>query len=171
IARASALALSEHPAVNARWVEGAGIEPLADVNVGVAVALEPEGLVVPVLRNADRRDLLELAQELERLVARAREGRFHAGDLAGGTSTITNLGGYGVDAFTPIVNPPEAAILGVGRIAQRAAVVDGRIEVRGQLNLSLSFDHRVVDGAPAARFLQRIADLLERPYLLLARWG
>jgi len=135
--------------------------------VGVAVDAE-RGLLVPVIRNADSRTLREVAVELRALVQRAREGKSLPDDLLGGTFTITNLGMYEVDAFTPIINQPEAAILGVGRIAQRPAVVDGQLAIRSMMWLSLTFDHRLVDGAPAARFMQRIKQLVEKPLLLLA---
>jgi pyruvate dehydrogenase E2 component (dihydrolipoamide acetyltransferase) len=167
IARAAALALVEHPAVLAQWVDSQGLRPPEGVHVGVAVALDPEGLVVPVLRNAARRSLRELAADLLGLVDRARAGRLSPGEMQGGTFTITNLGAYRVDGFTPIINPPETAILGVGRIADKPIVVEGKIEARTMCTLSLSFDHRVVDGAPAAAFLARLAELLERPYALL----
>jgi pyruvate dehydrogenase E2 component (dihydrolipoamide acetyltransferase) len=166
-ARAAALALVEHPAVAAQWVEGHGLWHPAGTHVGVAVTLEPEGLVVPVLRDADQRSLRELAQALLGLVERARAGRLSPDEMQGGTFSITNLGAYRVDGFTPILNPPETAILGVGRIADKAVVIDGKLEARPMCTLSLSFDHRVVDGAPAATFLARLAELLERPYALL----
>jgi pyruvate dehydrogenase E2 component (dihydrolipoamide acetyltransferase) len=167
LGRAAALALVEHPAVNAQWVEGQGIRHNAGANVGVAVALEPEGLVVPVLRDAHVHSLRQLAGELLTLVDKARAGRLNAAEMQGGTFTITNLGAYRIDGFTPIINPPETAILGVGRIAEKPVVVDHRVEVRQMCTLSLSFDHRVVDGVPAAAFLSRLAELLERPYALL----
>jgi pyruvate dehydrogenase E2 component (dihydrolipoyllysine-residue acetyltransferase) len=167
VARASALALAEHRHMLAQWADGQGLRAVDDVNVGVAVTLEPEGLVVPVLRNADRRSLRELAGELLDLVSKARASRLSPAEMQGGAFSITNLGGYRVDGFTPILNPPETAILGVGRIAARAVVVDGSIVARTMCTLSLSFDHRVVDGAPAAAFLARLAELLERPYALL----
>jgi pyruvate dehydrogenase E2 component (dihydrolipoamide acetyltransferase) len=166
-AKAAGLALAEHPHVNAQWVEGQGLRRNPDVHVGVALALEPEGLVVPVLRHADSRSLRELAGDLVQLADKARANRLSPTEMQGGSFTITNLGQHRVDGFTPIVNPPEAAILGVGRVADRAVVVDGRIEARTMCTLSLSFDHRVVDGAPAAAFLARLAELLERPYTLL----
>ena len=167
IARAAALALLEHPSVAAQWAEGEGIRKPTGIHVGVAVALDPEGLVVPVLRDADKRSLRELAADLLALADRARAGRLSPAEMEGGTFSITNLGAYRIDGFTPIVNSPEAAILGVGRIADKAVVVEGKIEARRMCTLSLSFDHRVVDGAPAAAFLARLAELLERPYALL----
>jgi pyruvate dehydrogenase E2 component (dihydrolipoamide acetyltransferase) len=168
IARAAALALAEHRHMLAQWVEGEGLRRASDdVSVGVAVTLEPEGLVVPVLRGADRRSLRELASDLLDLVAKARAGRLSPAEMQGGGFSITNLGAYRVDGFTPILNPPETAILGVGRIAEKPVVVDGAVVPRSMCTLSVSFDHRVVDGAPSAAFLARVAELLERPYALL----
>jgi pyruvate dehydrogenase E2 component (dihydrolipoamide acetyltransferase) len=167
IARAAGVALQEHSAMLGQWVEGQGLSRAASIDVGVAVALEPEGLVVPVLRQAATRSLRELASDLLGLVDQARAGRLQAAAMQGGSFTITNLGAYRIDGFTPIVNPPETAILGVGRIADKAVVIDGKLEVRTMCTLSLSFDHRVVDGATAAAFLARLAELIERPYALL----
>jgi pyruvate dehydrogenase E2 component (dihydrolipoamide acetyltransferase) len=167
IARAAALGLAEHRRLLAQWVDGQGLRTVDQVNVGVAVTLEPEGLVVPVLRNADERSVRELSADLLELVAKARAGRLSPTEMQGGSFSVTNLGAYRVDGFTPILNPPETAILGVGRIADRAVVVDGAVVARTMCTLSLSFDHRVVDGAPAAAFLTRVAELLERPYALL----
>ena len=167
IARAAALALVEHPSVGGQWADGQGIRRPSGIHIGVAVALEPEGLVVPVLRDADQRSLRELTADLLGLADRARAGRLSPSEMQGGTFSLTNLGAYRIDGFTPIINPPETAILGVGRIADKAVVLDGRIEPRSMCTLSLSFDHRVVDGAPAAAFLARLAELLERPYALL----
>ncbi len=160
-----ARALREFPYMNAR-LNGETIERLAHVNLGMAVDTE-RGLLVPVIRDADTLNLRELGTRFRELVARARAGKSLPDDLSGGTFTITNLGMYEVDAFTPVINLPEAAILGVGRIAPRPVVRDDKIVVRQMVTLSLSFDHRLVDGAPAARFLQRIKRLIERPYLLL----
>jgi pyruvate dehydrogenase E2 component (dihydrolipoamide acetyltransferase) len=161
----AARALREFPYVNAR-LEGDAIRHLPDVNVALAVDAE-RGLLVPVIRDADRKGLVEIARELRDLVARAREGTALPDELTGSTFTITNLGMYDIDAFTPIINLPETAILGVGRIKARPAVMQGELCVRQTMWLSLTFDHRLVDGAPAARFLQRIKQLVEEPYLLL----
>jgi pyruvate dehydrogenase E2 component (dihydrolipoamide acetyltransferase) len=162
-----ARALREFPYMNARLSpDGKTIERLAAVNLGLAVDTE-RGLLVPVIRDADRRGLRDLGVEFRALVERARKARSLPEDLTGGTFTITNLGMYEVDAFTPIINLPEAAILGVGRIQQKPVVYQGEIVARDMWTLSLTFDHRLVDGAPAARFLQRIKQLVERPYLLL----
>ena len=166
-------ALREFPYMNAR-LEGTGddgagglIRHLREVHVALAVDTE-RGLLVPVIRDADRKGLVEIARELRALVERARVGEALPDELSGSTFTVTNLGMYEIDAFTPIINLPEAAILGVGRIKARPAVVDGTVCVRQTMWLSLTFDHRLVDGAPAARFLQRIKQLVEEPYLLLA---
>jgi pyruvate dehydrogenase E2 component (dihydrolipoamide acetyltransferase) len=162
-----ARALSEFPYMNARLSEGGqSIERLPFVNLGMAVDTE-RGLLVPVIRDADQKGLRAFGTEFRALVERARNGRSQPNDLSGGTFTITNLGMYDVDAFTPIINLPEAAILGVGRIQPKAVVRNGQIVARQMWTLSLAFDHRLVDGAPAARFLQRIKQLVENPFLLL----
>ncbi len=166
LAKIVARCLVEFPYMNVR-LEADGIRHLTEVNVGLAVDTE-RGLIVPVLRNADKLSLKELAKQFRELVARGREGKALPDDLTGGTFTITNLGMFGVDQFTPIINLPECAILGVGRIRPEPAVVDGQIVVRQRMWLSLTFDHRLVDGAPAARFLQGIMKYIESPYLLLA---
>jgi len=157
--------LTEFPYMNVR-LEESGIRHLEGVNLGMAVDSE-RGLLVPVIRNADKMTLKEFAVTFRELVARAREGKALPDDLSGGTFTITNLGMYGVDAFTPIINLPECAILGVGRIRPEPVVVDEEVAVRQRMWLSLTFDHRLVDGAPAARFLQGIVRYVEEPYLLL----
>jgi pyruvate dehydrogenase E2 component (dihydrolipoamide acetyltransferase) len=160
-----ARALREYPYMNAR-LNGDAIELLAHVNLGMAVDAE-RGLLVPVIHDADRMGLRELGTRFRDLVGRAREGKSLPDELSGGTFTITNLGMYEVDAFTPVINPPELAILGLGRIVARPAVREGEVVVRRMMTLSMTFDHRLVDGAPAARFLQRIKRLIESPYLLL----
>ncbi len=166
VVRACGKALREHPAMNAT-LDGEEILLRDEVNVGIAVDAEG-ALVVPVLRNADAKPLRAIASESRELVARARRKAMTVDDASGGTFTVTNLGSYGVEFFTPIINPPESAILGVGRIAERPAVVGGEICRRSLLYLCLTFDHRLVDGGPAAEFLQRVRELLEKPYLLLA---
>jgi pyruvate dehydrogenase E2 component (dihydrolipoamide acetyltransferase) len=167
IAKAAGLALLESRAMLAQWVDGQGLRPGEAAHVGVAVALEPEGLVVPVLQDAGTRSLRELAADLLALVDKARAGRLSPAEMQSGSFTITNLGAYRIDGFTPIINPPETAILGVGRIAEKPVVADGKLGIATMCTLSLSFDHRVVDGASAAAFLARLAELLERPYTLL----
>ncbi len=162
-----ARALHEFPYMNARLSQdGQQIERLPTVNLGMAVDSE-RGLLVPVIRNAHERGLRAFGTEFRELVERARAGRATPEDLSGGTFTITNLGMYDIDVFTPIINLPEAAILGVGRIQAKPVVVDLEIVARQMVTLSLAFDHRLVDGAPAARFLQRIKQIVENPFLLL----
>ncbi|RMF04033.1 MAG: 2-oxo acid dehydrogenase subunit E2, partial [Chloroflexi bacterium] len=164
LVRACALALSRHPRLNAR-LDGDRIVLLPDVHIGLAVAL-PEGLVVPVIRNAAVRSVSQIARERARLVDRARAGQLNANEMSGSTFTVTNLGMFDVDAFTPIVNPPEAAILGVGRIVEKVVIYKEKIAQRAMMTLSLSFDHRLVDGAPAAAFLQSVKQTLEEPATL-----
>ena len=160
-----ASALREHPRLNATLTD-AGIHLLPEVNIGVAVALE-DGLVVPVVRNADKERLSEISAQVRGFAERARNNQLTPGELQGGTFTITNLGNFGIDAFTPIINPPESAILGVGRILKKPVVHEDEIVVRSMLTLSLTFDHRVIDGAPAAQFLQTVSNYIQDPYLLL----
>ena len=156
-----AAALREHPELNA-VIEGDAILLLDELHVGFAVAV-PGGLLVPVVRDADKRSLEEVAADVLALSGRAKAGQLKAEDMAGGTFTITNLGVYGVDAFTPIINPPQAAILGIGRILPRAVVHDGQLAARRTCVLSLTFDHRVADGAPAAQLLDAIARGMLQP--------
>lgn len=165
LVRVCAEALRRHPEANARLGDGV-IERLGDVNIGLAVETE-RGLLVPVIKGADRMSLAELARERARLVEAARSGRIGPDDLRGGTFTITNLGMYGVEGFTPVINLPECCILGVGRMVKKAVVVGDEMAVRPMMVLSLAFDHRVIDGAPAARFLETIARLMEEPVLIL----
>ena len=165
IVRAAAVALREHPKINARW-EGEAVRRLSEIHIGVAVALD-DGLVVPVVRRADRATLGQISAAIRDLSDRARTNRLRPEEMQGSTFTVTNLGMYDVDGFTPVLNSPDAAILGVGRLHRRPAAIGDRIEIRSMMVLSLTFDHRVVDGAPAAQFLQRVKDVLEHPYLLL----
>ena len=169
IIKAVALALREHPHVNVQLTE-TGLRQLETIHVGLAVDTE-RGLLVPVLRDADRRPLAALDRELRALAERALAGRSLPDEFSGGSITVTNLGAYDIDAFTPIINPPESAILGVGRIAPKPVVFQGQIVARERVTLSLSFDHRLLDGAPAARFLQRIKQRLERPVGLVIANG
>jgi pyruvate dehydrogenase E2 component (dihydrolipoamide acetyltransferase) len=159
-----ARALREFPYMNVRLTDQ-GIEMLPQINISAAVDTE-RGLLVPVVRQADQMRLAEINRTLREQAERARAGRSLPDDLTGGTFTITNLGMYGIDTFTPIINPPECAILGVGRILARPVGLNGQIVLREMMALSLSFDHRLVDGAPAARFLARISQLIERPSIL-----
>jgi pyruvate dehydrogenase E2 component (dihydrolipoamide acetyltransferase) len=159
--RICAAALREHPRVNATWRDGSVVAQ-DEINVGLAVATD-EALVVPVIHGADSLDLPALAARRAHLVEAAREGRLAPADVQGGTFTVSNLGMYGVDAFLAVVNAPQAAILAVGRIADRVVAADGAPAVRPVMTLSLSFDHRVVDGARGARFLDTLAALVEEP--------
>ena len=153
LAKSLAAGLLAHPALNAT-IEGEAVVLLAEAHIGVAVAVEG-GLVVPVLRDAAHRPALDLARELTGLTDRARQGRLQPSEMEGGTATLTNLGAYHIDAFTPILNPPQSAILGVGSIAPRPAVTeDGGLIVRPTVHLSLTFDHRVADGVAAATLLE-----------------
>jgi pyruvate dehydrogenase E2 component (dihydrolipoamide acetyltransferase) len=162
-----ARALREFPYMNARLnADGTSIERLPTVNLGMAVDTE-RGLLVPVIHDADSKELRAFGTEFRALVERARARKSLPDDLTGGTFTITNLGMYDVDAFTPIINLPEAAVLGAGRIQPKPVVKNGAVVARQMWTLSLTFDHRLVDGAPAARFLQRIKQLVETPFLLL----
>jgi pyruvate dehydrogenase E2 component (dihydrolipoamide acetyltransferase) len=156
-----AAALQQHPRLNARWERGTVVLNPA-INIGLAVATD-EGLVVPVIRGANGLRLEEIAARRIDLVARARAGKLRPDDLSGGTFTISNLGMFAVDGFTAIINAPQAAILAVGRIVQRVVPVDGAPAVRPMLMLSLSCDHRVVDGARGAQFLGTLGDLAEDP--------
>jgi len=160
-----AAALTRHPGVNASWKDGA-ITRHADVNVGLAVAIE-DGLVVPVIHRADRLTLAEIAARRADVVSRAQTGKLRPADIQGGTFTISNLGMYGVDAFNAIVNPPQAAILAVGRIADRVVAVHGQPAVQPTMVLTFSGDHRAIDGARGAQFLGALAELIEEPLALI----
>ncbi len=165
LAKVVAVALRQFPYMNARFAPDA-IEILGHVNIGMAVDTE-RGLIVPVVKDADKKNLRQFGEDFRRMVDGARSGRSMPDDLSGGTFTITNLGMYDVDAFTPVINLPEAAILGVGRIAPKAVPHGNEIVIRQMWTLSLVFDHRLVDGAPAARFLQMIKTLIEDPALFI----
>ena len=161
-----AKALTEFPLLNCS-VEDNKIRYKHYVNMGVAVALD-NGLVVPNVTDADKKSLTEISAEIKELAKLAREGGLPMEKLRGGTFTITNLGMYGIESFTPIINQPEVAILGVTTMEDRAVVRNGEIVIRPMMTLSLTFDHRVVDGSVAAQFLQRVKALLENPALMLA---
>jgi len=165
LVRLTATALRKYPRLNASWQnETILLNPV--INIGLAVAVE-EGLLVPVIQHADEMNLSQLAKRRSEIVARAKAGKLSLEDLSGGTFTISNLGMYGVDAFNAIINPPQAAILAVSRIADRVVAVNGQPAVQPMMTLSLSCDHRVVDGARGAEFLQALADLIEEPLQLL----
>ena len=158
IVQACAHALRQHPRMNAS-LEGNVIHMHGDIHVGLAVALD-EGLIVPVVRDADKKSLKDIAAEAKTLAEKARASQLKLEEVSGGTFTVSNLGMYGVDAFTPIINAPQSGILGVGRIVEKPVIYRGEITKRSMMVLSLTFDHRVIDGAPAGAFLQTVADLL-----------
>ena len=165
LTKVCATALLRHREVNAQWTDDA-ILVFPAANVGIAVAT-PQGLIVPVIRSAERLQLAEIAAARADLVSRAREGKLQRADLEEGTFTISNLGMYRVEQFTAVLNPPQAAIVAVGAIEERAAPAGGEIAVRPMMTLTATFDHRAVDGAPAAEFLQTVKELLEEPGLML----
>jgi pyruvate dehydrogenase E2 component (dihydrolipoamide acetyltransferase) len=153
--------LRNHPRLNSSWT-GQGIDVHADVNIGVAMAVEG-GVVLAVIHKADAMSLGEIGAARGELAERARSGKLRPADIAGGTFTISNLGMYGVDSFTAIIVPPQAGILAAGRIADRVVVAQGRPAVRPMLTLTLSCDHRAVDGAEAAQFMKDLAEAIAEP--------
>jgi len=156
---AVAKALREHPMVNSALIEGK-IHVYDDINIGVAVSTG-KGLVVPVIRNADEKQLAEISSELKELAEKTRVGKVSKEQLIGGTFTVTNLGMFGVNTFLPIINPPEAAILAAGRTMKKPAVSENRIIVKPVMTLTLAYDHRIIDGAPASTFLRKIKEIIE----------
>lgn len=165
LTKVCAAALMRHRAVNALY-RGDAIELHPTANVGIAVAI-PNGLVVPVIRSAERLSVAEIANARADLVDRARSGRLQQGDLDGGTFTISNLGMYGIERFIAVLNPPQAAILAVGSVEEKVVAVDGRPDVRPRMELTLTCDHRAVDGATGAQFLTAVKQFLEEPGLAL----
>jgi pyruvate dehydrogenase E2 component (dihydrolipoamide acetyltransferase) len=161
VVAAVARALNEMPRANAHLV-GEEVRVLDEINIGVAMAVT-DGLLVPVIHRAGARTVLELARQVRELARKARAGSLTREDMTGGTFTITNLGAYDIEAFNPLLNPPEIGILGVGRVEERPAVVDGEIVPRSIGHLSLTFDHRAWDGAPAAEFLRTVVKHLREP--------
>jgi pyruvate dehydrogenase E2 component (dihydrolipoamide acetyltransferase) len=168
VARAAVAGLREYPLLNARLDADAGEIVLSrTVHLGFAAQTD-RGLVVPVIRDADRRSTLDLARELNRLAGAARAGTVTPAEMTGGTFTVSNYGSFGVDGGSAIINHPEAAILGLGRIVDRPWVVDGALAVRKVVQLSIAFDHRICDGGDAAGFLRFVADCIEDPAMLTA---
>jgi len=163
--RVAASALKDHPIINSR-IEGDQIHLMEEINIGVAIALE-DGLIVPVVHHADRKSLTEIALAMRDLTQKAKEGKLSLEDVQGGTFTLSNMGMLGIDKFNPIINPPECSILGVGRAVEKPVVHGGEIKIRPMAWLSLSSDHRIVDGATAALFLNHIKKLTENPAFLL----
>ena len=165
IVKAVALALRRHPAVNAAFLE-TQIRHFGDVHVGMAVAVE-DGLITPVIRHADRKGLLEIAAESRQLAERAHARKLQPDEYTGATFTVSNLGMFDIEEFTAVINPPEAGILAVGRIAQRPVVVDGAVQPRRTMRVTMSCDHRAVDGATGAKFLKTLKLMLENPLAML----
>ena len=162
LTKAVARAIEINPIVNIT-LDGDEVKTLQDINIGMAVAV-PDGLIVPVVRNASGKKLAQVNTEINDLAKRGRRNKLDPDEMSGATFTITNLGGYGsVDWFTPIINPPESAILGIGRTIEKPVVVKGEIVIRPMMGLSLSFDHRIIDGAPAAEWLAVLIQLIENP--------
>jgi len=161
IVKLTAIALGNHHLINASWVDDE-IVVSQGIHIGIAVEMD-EGLLVPVVRDVPSLTLRELSARSKDLIDRARHRKLKADEMRGGTFTVTNLGALGIDAFTPIIHYPQCAILGVGRIQRRPVVIGEQIVAREQITLSLTFDHRLVDGAPAARFLQMVSALIENP--------
>lgn len=161
--KAVATALTQHPEMNAGWENG-GIVRYGRVNIGNAVAIEG-GLVVPVIQDADKKSLGQISRESKTLIEKARNNKLAPNEYEGGTFTISNLGMFGIDQFTPIINVPEAGIMGVGSIVPTPVVLDGEIAVRDRMHVTLSCDHRVVNGAQGAEFLRTLRNLLENPML------
>lgn len=166
IMKACAAALREHPSLNAHR-DGDTLTFFEAVHIGLAVSLGDDGLIVPVLQNVHQKGLAEIAAARADVAKRARDNKLTGADLSGGTFTVTNLGNHGINAFNPIIAPPQVAILGVGGIADAVVARNGIPTVRPMMGLSLSFDHVALDGAPAAAFLARVKEILETPYLLL----
>jgi pyruvate dehydrogenase E2 component (dihydrolipoamide acetyltransferase) len=165
---ATSRALKHHSIMNSTLI-GEEILLHESVHMGIAVAL-PEGLIVPVLRDADKKGLLEIASEARELARKAHEGTLTVDEVTGGTFTISNVSMFQVDGFTPILKSPETGVLGIGRIKAKPAVYDRDIAIRSMMFLNLTFDHQVVDGAPAGEFLQTVARYLENPYLIMTRF-
>lgn len=165
VVKAVAKTLKLYPVLNATLI-GDEVHQLESIHIGVAVALQ-DGLIVPVARDADKRTVQEIGREVRRLAQGARDGSLSVDEVTGSTFTITNLGTYGIDGFTPIINSPEAAIMGVGRIVERVVVHDDQIARRKMMVLSLTIDHRLIDGATGAEFMRSLKEMIENPYRLL----
>jgi pyruvate dehydrogenase E2 component (dihydrolipoamide acetyltransferase) len=163
--RTTAAALAQHPAVNAWWMDD-HIRQWQDVHIGVAVAID-EGLITPVIRHANTKSLRAISAEVRELAGRARAKKLAPEEYTGATFTISNLGMFGIDEFTAIINPPEAGILAVGRIEPKPVVIDGAVVIRRRMRLTLSCDHRVIDGATGAQFLQTLVGMLEHPLAMV----
>ncbi|HEX6252485.1 MAG TPA: 2-oxo acid dehydrogenase subunit E2, partial [Gemmatimonadaceae bacterium] len=165
VLKAVATALAQHPEVNAHWL-GDRMRYFNRVHLGLAVAV-PDGLITPVIFDADRKRLSEISAEARELAGRARERRLKPEEYTGATFTVSNLGMFGIEHFTAIINPPEAGILAVGAIEEKPVVVDGGVHTRRRMRVTMSCDHRVIDGATGARFLQTLRRFIENPLMLV----
>jgi len=163
--KVAAAALARHPEINSSW-QGDMIHRRGSVDIGIAVAIE-DGLITPVLRDADRKGLLQISAEAAELISRAREKRLLPEEYQGATFSVSNLGMFEIDQFTAIINPPEAAILAVGSTIEKPVAVDGEMVIRKRMRVTMSCDHRVIDGASGARFLQTFKAMLENPLELV----
>jgi len=161
LVKAVARALEGHPILNSRFENEQIVIP-EDINIGVAVAIE-KGLVVPVIHNANKKSIIEIAKKIKELAEKARKESLSTEESTGGTFTVSNLGMFGIDLFAPIINPPESAILGVGRIVKKPVVLNDKITVRSLMTLTLVFDHRIMDAVVAAKFLQTLKRILKNP--------
>jgi pyruvate dehydrogenase E2 component (dihydrolipoamide acetyltransferase) len=166
IIKAAAAALARHPEVNASWGESV-IHRHRRVHIGIAVAID-DGLITPIVRDADRKGIAQIAQEVRELAGRAREKKLKPDDYTGATFSVSNLGMFGIEEFTAIINPPEAAILAIGQVEEKVVVEDGDAVIAPRMRITMSCDHRVIDGAMGARFLQTLKDYLEEPMMILA---
>jgi len=166
VVKSCAVALRQHPAINSSWL-GDKIRKNGDINIGVAVAVD-DGLLVPVIKHADLKSMAQINTEVKLLAGKAKERKLQPSEMQGNTFTISNLGMFGIEEFTAIINPPDACILAVGGINQKAIVKDGEIVVGSMMKVTLSCDHRVVDGATGAKFLGTLKSILEEPIRMLA---
>jgi pyruvate dehydrogenase E2 component (dihydrolipoamide acetyltransferase) len=162
----TAMAIRQHPVINTRWTDG-GILYIEDINVGMAMAVKG-GLVVPVIKNTDKKSIIEIAKDRVGLIDKGRNGKLGPDAMSGGTFTLSAMGMFGTDLFTAIINQPENAILGVGAITDKAVVIDKQIVIRPMVNLSLTYDHRTIDGAEAGTFMRTLKDFMEDPMMTLA---
>ncbi|MFH1766122.1 MAG: dihydrolipoamide acetyltransferase family protein, partial [Gemmatimonadota bacterium] len=165
ILKATANALEKHPEVNAQWT-GDAIRQHYRVHLAVAVSVD-DGLITPVIRDANRKGLAQIAREVRELAARGREKKLQPEEYSGSTFSVSNLGMFGIQEFTGVINPPEAGIIAVGGIEETPVVEDGRVVVRPLMKVTMSCDHRVIDGATGARFLQTLKEMLEEPAAIL----
>jgi len=167
IIKATALALKEFPLINSRWRENM-IELLSDINIGFAVSLGDEGIIVPVIKYADKKGIVEIAKERQKLIDKAREGKLEIEEVSNRSITVNNVGVFGVSSILAIINPPEIAIVTAGAIQDKPVVINDEIKIRKIMEMTLSADHRVIDGSYGSRFVIRLKEFLENPKFLIA---